>query len=419
MYCKNCGAQLEENAGFCGNCGTKVEIRKPHVEVTEKAAEKPIEAVTESQDSDAGKKKKKKKGIIIGAVVAVLCLAVAGGIFAYINYFSVDAKYGKYVELGQKYLQEENYEEAIAAFEKAIECEPKTIDARLGIADAYINLDEYKPAIKYLKKVIKIDDKSMDAYLELADAYLGNEERDKAIETLTAAIEIDGEYADAYLKIADIYIESKEYEEAVNILNEGYVATKNSDIKDKIKDTEEKIVKFEVEKEINFSQKIESDANYGYGYDISFSIPKVKDSVPNADKINNKINSGTITYAELYQQFSSGDYSIMDQYGLCEWKVSYEVHQYGNLCALTVTEDYGYPESGGDEYNTAYFYDCVLGDMISAAEYAQKCGYDAEEIISQHNNSPDNYGSSKSDIEDIAFYVDSDGKLEILYSYNM
>ena len=29
MYCKNCGAEINEGALFCGNCGMKIETEQP------------------------------------------------------------------------------------------------------------------------------------------------------------------------------------------------------------------------------------------------------------------------------------------------------------------------------------------------------------------------------------------------------
>ena len=34
MYCKNCGAEINEGALFCGNCGVKLEIEQPVAEET-------------------------------------------------------------------------------------------------------------------------------------------------------------------------------------------------------------------------------------------------------------------------------------------------------------------------------------------------------------------------------------------------
>ena len=47
------------------------------------------------------------------------------------------------LSLGEKYLQELDYENAIVAFEKAIMIDPKSEDAYLCLADVYIALQDY------------------------------------------------------------------------------------------------------------------------------------------------------------------------------------------------------------------------------------------------------------------------------------
>ncbi len=56
------------------------------------------------------------------------------------------------LSLGQKYLLEGNYEEAIVAFEKAIKIDKKCVDAYLGMADAYVGLDDIDKAKEILQK---------------------------------------------------------------------------------------------------------------------------------------------------------------------------------------------------------------------------------------------------------------------------
>ncbi len=55
------------------------------------------------------------------------------------------------LELGQRYLLEENYEEAVVAFEKAIALDEKCVDAYVGAADAYVGLDKTDEAIRVLE----------------------------------------------------------------------------------------------------------------------------------------------------------------------------------------------------------------------------------------------------------------------------
>lgn len=64
--------------------------------------------------------------------------------------------YDEQISLGDKYLSEGNYKEAILAFEAAIKIDPKNVPAYLGIADAYIALGDVPSAVAALQKGIDI-----------------------------------------------------------------------------------------------------------------------------------------------------------------------------------------------------------------------------------------------------------------------
>ena len=49
-------------------------------------------------------------------------------------------------DLGMRYLEEQNYEEAVVAFTAAIELDPKQADAYVGLANAYVGTENYEEA---------------------------------------------------------------------------------------------------------------------------------------------------------------------------------------------------------------------------------------------------------------------------------
>ena len=96
--------------------------------------------------------KKKIAGIgIISAIIVML-----SSIFIYASVVKPQ-KYSEYIDLGNKYLLEENYEEAILAFEKAIKIDAKSTEARVGAAKAYIGNDELDKAIEILEEAQEIE----------------------------------------------------------------------------------------------------------------------------------------------------------------------------------------------------------------------------------------------------------------------
>lgn len=83
-------------------------------------------------------------------ILIVIIIAVAAGV---IIFNSTDgARFRKQLNLGQRYLSEMNYEEAVVAFNQAIEINPRNADAYLGLADAYLGLGDEEAAFAALKK---------------------------------------------------------------------------------------------------------------------------------------------------------------------------------------------------------------------------------------------------------------------------
>lgn len=93
-------------------------------------------------------------------------------------------KAAQQLELGRKYLTEQNYAEAVAAFTEAIQLDPNNIDAYMGRAEAHKALQKYEEATSDYSTVIE---KTADqpytqalAYQGRADLYEQTEEWAKA-----------------------------------------------------------------------------------------------------------------------------------------------------------------------------------------------------------------------------------------------
>ena len=94
-----------------------------------------------------------------------------------------------YLDLGQKYLLDGDYEQAIVAFEKAIEIEPNNVEAYIGLASAYIAIGDTENAVAVLKEALQIDDGAVTVYASLSEAYLMQDDYDSAIDILQKGYE--------------------------------------------------------------------------------------------------------------------------------------------------------------------------------------------------------------------------------------
>ncbi|MGN0670869.1 MAG: leucine-rich repeat domain-containing protein [Oscillospiraceae bacterium] len=93
-----------------------------------------------------------KKNIIIIIVAALLMAGIVGVVVAVNVTKSNSQTAPSGIQIAERFLSEQNYEQAIIEFEKILEIEPMNVDAYLGLADAYIGLGDTEKALEMLRK---------------------------------------------------------------------------------------------------------------------------------------------------------------------------------------------------------------------------------------------------------------------------
>ncbi|KGK91392.1 hypothetical protein DP73_03755 [Desulfosporosinus sp. HMP52] len=125
----------------------------------------------------------------IAVIIAFVVILIGGGVAYATN--NPTSRAERQLNLGNKYLQEGKYQEAILAFQKVIEIEPKNIPARLGLGKVYVARNELEKAEAVLKEVVSIDDKNIPAREDLFNVYLKEGNLDMAHAILNEIIQID------------------------------------------------------------------------------------------------------------------------------------------------------------------------------------------------------------------------------------
>ena len=97
---------------------------------------------------------KAKLKFIIPIVIAIIAIIVVALCIDFTPQESVDVS--SLMSTAQKYLIENQYEQAIAEFNKVIEIEPMNVDAYLGLAEAYVGIGDTDKAIEVLEKGYEI-----------------------------------------------------------------------------------------------------------------------------------------------------------------------------------------------------------------------------------------------------------------------
>lgn len=149
--------------------------------------------------------KKKILIVILGVEVAVIAAAIS-----FLFYMNSDTvKVNRQLELAQRYLLEEDYEQAIAAFEVVIEIDPKSAEAYLGLAEAYEAINDIDMVTQTLQEGYertgdqRIRDKLLESYLELAKGYTNAGDYENALGIYDRLLELDETDADVQSDIGD------------------------------------------------------------------------------------------------------------------------------------------------------------------------------------------------------------------------
>lgn len=174
--------------------------------------------------------KNSRKTILFARVAALLFLIAVGIAVLALN--SDERKLNRQLELGQKYLEEMDYEQAIVAFDEAIKIDPANVEAYLGLADAHFRLGEYEDSLACIDGLLELDNENtqikpiltecLSAYIKI----LAEEERYDEIKALAEKYGSIAEGVDFEAALAGAPIEVEVFKtdiEADSVVNEeGY-----------------------------------------------------------------------------------------------------------------------------------------------------------------------------------------------------
>lgn len=246
MFCTKCGTALGENDKFCRKCGSSRELNAPYnsfnsaAEYSHKAVDSNSTLTEKHKSTGESHPVRAPRTKLIISLLIALAVLIGGGIL-FRNY-TTTAKVKEQLNLGNKYLQEGKYEEAILAFTKVIEIEPKHIEARVSLGKAYIALDKPDDAEKVLKEALALDDRNVDAIKTLSRVYKVQRKANEAENLLKSALSIDPKDSEIYIQLAELYTDEGKIDDAITVLEEGISETGDSGPKTALDDIKTNMV---------------------------------------------------------------------------------------------------------------------------------------------------------------------------------
>lgn len=132
--------------------------------------------------------------------------------------------YKFYINQGIDLTNKGEFDDALVAFDKAIELNSNAELAYFSKGIAYHNLNQLQAAYESYSKAIELNPKMIDAYFNRAQSILAFDnpdeaELEKALSDLKKAIELDGNFLDAYYYAAVVMKKLGKYDDAVKYLD--------------------------------------------------------------------------------------------------------------------------------------------------------------------------------------------------------
>lgn len=170
-YCGQCGAKNRKGNRFCEQCGVAL---SQSAAFQRSPAKQQVAAHTGPKGGD-------KRVALVVALIIFVAVGVA------LNYSGTLNPAQRHIKLGYKLLGDGVYDEAILAFEQAINMEPRSVPARIGLAEGCLKTGELERAETVLEEALQIDCNNTAACILLADVKVELGDTQSAIALLEAA----------------------------------------------------------------------------------------------------------------------------------------------------------------------------------------------------------------------------------------
>lgn len=169
--------------------------------------------------------KRKKLYVILGSIAGILIFSVIG--FLILNQMKT-TEINKALQLGETYLEEGKYEEAILAFDAVITIDAKNVDAYEGKGAAYLGLDDYGAAESQLETAKSINFTNNGKVL-MADVYINTARKNEGIALVEEVLNNGQESTKTIILISDLYNQINEYTKVIEILEKRIAITENKE----------------------------------------------------------------------------------------------------------------------------------------------------------------------------------------------
>jgi len=125
----------------------------------------------------------------------------------------------KYDELIKQTLATGGWDAAVDFINDCIEKDPNSIEAYLVRGEIYLEMEEFQEALADFDKVISIDPNIATVYFDRGVLYAKSDDKYKALDDFNQAIKLDANYTGAYANRANIFLKLEKLQQAIDDCN--------------------------------------------------------------------------------------------------------------------------------------------------------------------------------------------------------
>ena len=231
MRCMGCGHENPEGAEWCAQCRRPLMATQGPVVVPPPAAQPPPPfpaappppAVPTVQQRPSISRTAVWVAVITGALL-LLCL----GFVAYQLSGPVRARF--HLAKAMQLERSGRTEEALAAYEKAVQEAPNDAMVRLYLASALGRAERREEAVAEYEEALRLDPNNMEAWVALGIAAYEIGDLKKSVEAYRKAIELDDSRSIAHNNLAYVLYDQDEVDEAVSEWEQAIELLPTSDV---------------------------------------------------------------------------------------------------------------------------------------------------------------------------------------------
>lgn len=118
--------------------------------------------------------------------------------------------------LGQVLTEQEQWEEAIAAYQEAIQLQPQWVEPRQAIGEIFLKLEQWQEAISCYQQLIEIQPNIAQFHHNLGDALSKLERWEDAVSAYQKSIQLNPEFSWSYNNLGDALLKLEQWENAAS-----------------------------------------------------------------------------------------------------------------------------------------------------------------------------------------------------------